>query len=154
MTPENLPCFCCSELTFKQCCQPILSGDRKPANAEALMRSRFSAYATNNFQYILQTYTLAERKALSLSDITDNAKQTQWLSLDVINHQTVGNTAQVEFKALYKIAEHYYVMHELSDFNFEDGNWLYRSGIMQKETGEFKPERNAPCPCQSGKKYE
>ena len=41
-----MKCYCCSGREFEDCCQPFIKGLAKPATAEALMRSRYSAYAT------------------------------------------------------------------------------------------------------------
>ncbi|WP_293763307.1 YchJ family metal-binding protein, partial [uncultured Paraglaciecola sp.] len=50
-------CFCGNTLAFEQCCKPIIDGQLNAKDAEALMRSRFSAYFINDYQYILKTYT-------------------------------------------------------------------------------------------------
>jgi|TARA_R110000868_G_scaffold310023_12_gene571284 SEC-C motif-containing protein len=123
-------------------------------NAEVLMRSRFSAYVIKDYHYILQTYASAQRNKLTISELADSAKDTQWLSLQVLAHHSQSNTAQVEFKAFYQLSNSYYVMHELSDFIFEAGKWLYTNGLMLKGSGEFTPERNSLCLCHSGKKFK
>jgi SEC-C motif-containing protein len=123
-------------------------------NAEALMRSRFTAYVLKNYQYILDTYSSAKRTHITISELSDSAQDTQWLSLQVLTHHCQTHTAQVEFKAFYQVHHTYYVMHELSGFIFESGKWLYNHGTMQKGSGEFSPERNSQCLCRSGKKFK
>ena len=123
-------------------------------NAEELMRSRFTAYMIENHQYILQTYAAAQRAEITISDLARSAKDTRWLSLQVLEHHVKKNTAQVEFKAFYQVHNSYYVMHELSDFVFESGKWFYTNGAIQKGSGEFTPERNSHCLCASGKKFK
>jgi SEC-C motif-containing protein len=123
-------------------------------NAEELMRSRYTAYAINDYQYILQTYATAQRIKFTVSELANSAQDTQWLFLQVLNHQTQGNRAQVEFKAFYQVDSSYYVMHELSNFVLEAGKWFYTAGVMQKDSGEFTPERNSQCLCRSGKKFK
>jgi SEC-C motif-containing protein len=147
-------CTCGNELTFEVCCKPIIDGKVAAKNAEILMRSRFSAYSLKNYQYILQTYILAQRSKLTISELADSAQDTQWLSLQVIAHHSQANTAQVEFKAFYQIHNSYYVMHEISDFVFEAGTWLYADGVIKKDSGELSQERNSQCLCGSGKKYK
>jgi SEC-C motif-containing protein len=147
-------CFCGNEYRFEHCCQPIISGKVQAKNAEQIMRSRFTAYVTKNYQYILQTYTYAQRTKLTVSSLKNSAQETQWLSLKVLAHFAQQDTAQVEFKAFYKIDGRFYLMHELSDFIFEAGSWLYTSGAMQKGSGEFNPQRNSSCLCNSGKKLK
>ena len=154
MTNNIKNCFCGNELTFEECCQPIISDKIDPQNAEQLMRSRFTAYAIEDYQYILQTYASSQRSKLTIKGIADSAQDTQWLSLQVLAHHSQENTAQVEFKAFYQVVNSYYVMHELSDFIFEAGKWLYTNGAIQKGSGEFTPQRNSQCLCGSGKKYK
>jgi SEC-C motif-containing protein len=147
-------CFCGNTLAFDECCQPIIDGKLNAKDAEVLMRSRFSAYFINDYQYILKTYTPANRSKLTINKLATSAQDTQWLSLQVLAHQTQENTAKVEFKAFYKMGISYFVMHEISSFAFEAGNWLYADGVMQKGSGEFTPERNSQCLCGSTKKFK
>jgi SEC-C motif-containing protein len=147
-------CICGNVLTFEVCCKPIIDGKVAAKDAETLMRSRFSAYSLKNYRYILQTYILAQSSKLTISELADNTQNTQWLSLQVIAHHSQVNTAQVEFKAFYQIHNSYYVMHEISDFVFEAGKWLYADGVIKKDSGELSQERNSQCLCGSGKKYK
>jgi SEC-C motif-containing protein len=147
-------CTCGNELTYEVCCKPIIDGKVAAKDAETLMRSRFSAYSLKNYRYILQTYILAQSSKLTISELADNTQNTQWLSLQVIAHHSQVNTAQVEFKAFYQIHNSYYVMHEISDFVFEAGKWLYADGVIKKDSGELSQERNSQCLCGSGKKYK
>jgi SEC-C motif-containing protein len=147
-------CFCGNETTFEQCCQPIIAGKLDAKDSEALMRSRFTAYVINDYQYILHTYASAQRTHLTIKQLSESAQDTQWLSLQVLNHQTQERTARVEFKAFYQVESTYYVMHELSNFVLEAGKWFYTSGLVQKDSGKFTPERNSQCLCGSGKKFK
>jgi SEC-C motif-containing protein len=132
----------------------MISGKVDAKNAEVLMRSRFTAYVIKDYQYLLQTYALTQRNQLTVSELADSAQNTLWLSLQVLRHHSRGNTAQVEFKAYYQIDNLYYVMHELSDFILEAGKWVYSTGVIQKTSGKFSPQRNTLCLCGSGKKYK
>jgi SEC-C motif-containing protein len=147
-------CFCGNQRTFEKCCQPIISGKINPQNAEQLMRSRFSAYVIEDYPYILQTYASQQRSGLSVRQLADSAQGTQWLNLQVLAHHPQPNTAQVEFKAFYQVDGRYYVVLELSDFKREDDRWCYTTGVIQKDSGEFSPERNSQCLCGSGKKFK
>lgn len=40
-------CYCNSQKEFKDCCEPYIKGLEKAPTAEALIRSRYSAYATH-----------------------------------------------------------------------------------------------------------
>ncbi len=52
--PPNTPCPCHSGKKYKKCCRPYHSGQAAPS-PEALLRSRFSAYALNNVTYLMDT---------------------------------------------------------------------------------------------------
>jgi len=122
------------------------------------MRSRYSAYASQAFDYVLATYAQIQRSKLDLSQLRQDAANTRWLNLDVLKGKQQGQKAQVEFCAYYQVSEQdkklFYRLHELSDFCREDGQWRYTSGKIFADSGPYHPQRNAACPCTSGKKYK
>jgi len=97
--------------------------------AEALMRSRYSAYVLGLEGYLLQTWHPDTRPAtLNLADDI----QTKWLGLQVKPFViTSGNTATVEFIARYKIGGKAERIHEVSQFERIDGRWYYLTGTDQ-----------------------
>lgn len=152
-------CYCCSKKPYSECCAPKHTGVAIAETAEALMRSRFSAYCINNWVYILKTYAKSQRKALNEQTLEDSAQGTKWLSLSVVTppskpHQGGRTTDQVEFKAYYTLQHKPYLMHETSDFIVEDGEWRYTTGTMHSDSGLLKTGRNDPCFCGSNKKYK
>ncbi len=76
-------CYCCSSKSFKECCEPFIKGEALPHSAEQLMRSRFSAYATAHYHYILDTYTKEKQQALSVEDLASSAQGAKWCALKV-----------------------------------------------------------------------
>ena len=122
------------------------------------MRSRYSAYATKNYSYILNTYGKAQRSNLQLHEIQKADENSRWLKLEVIGTTEQSAFAQVEFRAFYRIdgqpKKIFYTLHELSKFNLEDGQWRYTTGEISNESGAYKPNRNESCLCASGKKYK
>ncbi|MBU3002715.1 YchJ family protein [Paraglaciecola arctica] len=154
MTTTNKNCFCGNKVSFESCCQPIITGQVEAQTAEKLMRSRYSAYVIEDYAYILRTYAFEQRTDLTLNILADSAKDTRWLSLQVLKHLPNTTSAQVEFKAFYKIEQQYFVMHELSDFVMIDNIWLYTSGSILKDSGVFQPQRNSRCLCGSGRKFK
>lgn len=76
-------CYCCSSKPFNECCEPFIKGDKHPSSAEQLMRSRFSAYATAHYQYILETYTKEKQQGLSVENLTQSAQGATWFALKV-----------------------------------------------------------------------
>src|SRR5262245_47059647 len=53
---KDQPCPCGTGKTLAECCDPILTGQRKADNAEQLMRSRFTAHVAHNFEHLHKTY--------------------------------------------------------------------------------------------------
>lgn len=151
-------CFCGSDQDYSTCCQPLIQGQQEAKTAEQLMRSRFSAYWNKEYQYILDTYTAAERDQLSLNEIADAAADSQWLALNVVNSQQQNGIGSVEFKAWYKLHGQYYMMHERSNFALEHDRWRYRDGTilsdLSQQAGPLKIARNQPCFCGSKIKFK
>ena len=57
---DTAPCPCGGGI-FAACCGPFISGSRPAPTAEALMRSRYSAYVTGAADYLLATWHPASR---------------------------------------------------------------------------------------------
>jgi SEC-C motif-containing protein len=118
-------CYCGSQENFQECCEPIIKGIQKPSTAESLMRSRYSAYATHEVDYLLETTHISERKYYSKAEILNWAISNQWQKLEIIN--ATENT--VEFKAYFLDSElQSQIHHELSTFKLENGSWFYVDG--------------------------
>tara|TARA_R110000868_G_scaffold3704_1_gene23022 strand:- start:1476 stop:1958 length:483 start_codon:yes stop_codon:yes gene_type:complete len=147
-------CPCGKPLLFAQCCQPLLKGERVAASPELLMRSRFSAYVNSDYAYILATYAQQQRQNLNIDELQQSSANTQWLRLVV--HSSTHNelSGEVEFSAFYKADKQFYLMHETSDFIYENGRWYYTTGTMHKDSGPYVQQRNEQCLCNSGKKYK
>ena len=128
MTPDT-DCPCGSGRPLAECCGPYLAGSALPPDAEALMRSRYSAYVLGNAAYLLATWHPDTRPA-SLD--LDEGPPTKWLGLAVKRHEHGGDgRAVVEFVARYKIGGRAHRLHESSRFVHENGRWLYLDGNCQ-----------------------
>lgn len=122
-------CACGSVTEYDACCGRFHSGLEIPVKAEALMRSRYSAYVLALEDYLRVTWHPSTRPAaLDFSD----ANKTRWLGLEIKRHTVIdASRAQVEFVARYKIGRLPAVrLHEISDFIFEEDRWLYVSGVF------------------------
>lgn len=118
-------CLCGSGKNFTACCGPFINGTEKAPTAEALMRSRYSAYAICEADYLLATTHISERKYHSKFEILNWANSNQWQRLEIIN--ATENT--VEFKAYFlDSALQKQIHHEFSTFKFENGSWFYVDG--------------------------
>ena len=94
---ENKKCFCDTGLPFDNCCGLYLNNNQKAPSALALMRSRYSAYATHNADYLMETTYISERKYYSKAEILKWATANKWQKLEILSFTE--NT--VEFKACF-----------------------------------------------------
>lgn len=125
---ESDKCFCDTGLLFEDCCGLYLKQNQKAPTALALMRSRYSAYATHNANYLLETTYISERKYYSKAEILKWAVANKWRKLEILS--STENT--VEFKAYFldenqKPQTHY----EFSTFKFENDAWFYVDGKFE-----------------------
>ena len=91
-------CPCSSGLPYHDCCAPLHQGERHAADAEALMRSRYAAYALQQIDYLIATTVPAQQSLLNRGAIEAWSRQAEWLGLTVLQHRPkVGkHHAQVE----------------------------------------------------------
>ena len=123
------PCPCQSGKPFADCCAPLLSGEAFARTAEALMRSRYTAFTLRNQDYLLLTWHPTTRP-LTLD--LDDQPAPKWIGLQVREHiQTGEDTAIVEFVARYRVGGRAHRLHETSRFRCEEGRWLYVDGDLQ-----------------------
>lgn len=124
--PLKPACPCGSGQADENCCNRFISGNQHAPTAEALMRSRYTAYTRNNEAYLRATWHASSRpKTLDLN----SQPATKWLGLNVVRHaQQDASHAIVEFVARYKIHGRAFKLHETSRFVLENGQWLYVDG--------------------------
>jgi SEC-C motif domain protein len=118
-------CYCGNHDSFQNCCELYLKGIKKPQTVEALMRSRYSAYATQNADYLVATTHISSRKFHKKSAILDWSKSNQWIKLEILT----SSETTVTFNAYYldsqlKAQIHY----EHSTFIFKNESWFYVEG--------------------------
>jgi SEC-C motif domain protein len=153
---QRIKCICCSGLAYAECCGLYHAGEKQAPTAEALMRSRFTAFARHNAAYILETWDPSKRP--TKVDFPENA--VEWKRLEILNKKKGGNKDAkgiVEFKAYYLLNGEEYVVNEISRFRKDQGRWYYLDGAVKsiaKVGQQSNTGKNAPCPCGSGKKYK
>jgi SEC-C motif-containing protein len=119
-------CPCGSGRTYTLCCQLYLQQDQLPATAEQLMRSRYTAFALNDEDYLLFSWhpqTCPQHLELD--------EKTQWLGLQIKNTergQEHDNSGHVEFIARFKLNGKAFRLHENSRFTRLDRRWVYLDG--------------------------
>lgn len=118
-------CYCGSLISFESCCAPYINGTKKAPTALALMKSRYSAYATCQADYLWATTHISERQHYSKSDILLWATSNQWQKLEIIS----ATENKVEFKAYFLDSNFQkQIHHEFSTFKLENGSWYYLNG--------------------------
>ena len=88
------------------------------------MRSRFSAFAIPNGEYLWKTTLPRKRKFHDKNDLENWGKENTWTKLDIIQ----SNEKEVEFKAYFtdKFGKKN-IHHEFSTFKKVDKKWYYVS---------------------------
>jgi SEC-C motif-containing protein len=126
-TMKEMPCYCGSQINFDDCCKGYINGTQKAPTAEALMRSRYAAYATHNADYLVATTHTSTRKHHNKKDILDWSLSNQWIKLELIQ----STADKVEFKAFYLDPEMQMQMHhEHSTFKMDSDKWFYVDGVF------------------------
>lgn len=153
-------CPCGSRKEYKDCCKIYLDGKADAPTAEAMMRSRYTAYAKHKVDYIEKTHSIKERDHLSIEETRKWAEESKWLSLEILGIEkgsTEDNTGTVDFVAKYEQSGQLHEHREKSTFEKVDDKWYFKEGKIFNSTivnARPKVQRNAPCPCGSGKKYK
>lgn len=156
-----LGCECGSKSRFKNCCEPYLKGESWPQTAEALMRSRYTAYTKKNYEFLKNSLHPKMRHDYDENNVRQWAENAIWKGLEV---KTVDKglkddaEGSVEFVARFEMDEKPHEHHELARFKKSEGRWYFYDGRMlgagTVRREEPKVGRNDPCPCGSGKKYK
>ena len=107
---------------YGQCCGRYHAGEPAPT-AEALMRSRYSAFVLGDDEYLLRTWAPENRPAGM--DLDDGIS---WQRLVVLGRTAGGpfdSEGSVEFEAWYRFEGHREVQREDSFFRRDQGRWVY-----------------------------
>lgn len=124
-------CPCGSGLEYNSCCGRYIENGQTAATAEALMRSRYTAYVKQNIAYLRATWYPSTCPA----DLEKIAGQ-KWTGLKIIG-QSAGrpedSSGQVEFVARYKVNGRTHKLHEHSEFVQVNGRWLYVGALIENE---------------------
>ena len=127
-------CPCGSQIRYPDCCDVYLRGKAIAPTAEALMRSRYSAYSKGDVEYLIQTQYPKKHKKTDRPMLLKTITNTNWMGLTVLKTQKGGVNDRrgiVEFVALYRgleVMDPIYQLHERSRFIKEDGVWFYQDG--------------------------
>lgn len=159
-------CPCGSSRDLELCCSPFIQGSTPAPTAEALMRSRYTAYVTGNIDYIMATTHPTSRADSDIAAMRSWAESADWTGLEIVssrNGQPEDKQGEVEFIASYGLNGIPQRHHEKSLFVKDDDTWYFKDGEVIYSGPAEKPKpiinasrigRNDPCTCGSGKKFK
>lgn len=112
----------CGAAAYAQCCEPFHNGRAWPPTAEALMRSRYSAFALGLADYLWRTWHPRTRPShVHLDD-------TVWTGLEiveVVDGTEADQDGVVEFIASFRQGRRASRVRERSRFERRAGCWMY-----------------------------
>ncbi len=164
-TPDRTPgsgeaCPCDSGSAYGDCCAPVLASG-SAATAEAMMRSRYTAYVVGAIDHLLVSASRRQRRHQDAEGAAEWSASAEWLGLEVEDREAGDfddTTGTVEFRARYRVGKQDAELHEVAQFCREQGEWRYDGGRVlsapQTTRRGAKIGRNEPCPCGSGRKYK
>ncbi|MGO1354389.1 YchJ family protein [Brachybacterium tyrofermentans] len=129
---DETRCPCGRGDTFGACCGPVLRQERRAATAEALMRSRYTAFAVGDVEHLLRSWHPRERP--DRDELADSLEDgTRWVHLSILTTSAGGpfdDAGTVEFTAVARTPQGGQEQHEISRFVREDGTWLFVDGEL------------------------
>ncbi len=164
-------CPCGSNFPFTDCCAPLIRGTGFPDTAEDLMRSRYTAFAQENWEYLVLTSHPEEKKEMARLDPDLIEDGVIWQKLEILGTRAGGaddSEGQVDFASYYIKEGIEHTLRESSRFYKVNGRWVYSRKDSTLPPVPVSPQtkpktfirdtakigRNDPCPCGSGKKYK
>jgi SEC-C motif-containing protein len=127
---SSSPCPCGTGRPYPACCGRWHAGPSalQAPDAEALMRSRYSAFTLGLLDYLSETWHPSTRPAT----LAPLPAPLRWLGLDVKCHvRQDADHATVEFVARNKLGGRAERLHETSRFVRMDGRWFYVDGDVE-----------------------
>jgi SEC-C motif-containing protein len=120
-------CPCGTRLPYDECCGRFHRGEAAAPTAEALMRSRYSAYAERDAAYLLRTWHRRTRpRTVAFGE------ETRWTGLEITGGSggaLFDAAGTVTFRAHFTESGHPGVMVETSSFVRENGVWFYVDAV-------------------------
>ena len=124
-------CPCLSGKEYAACCEAIINGSQAAPTAEALMRSRYSAFVKSAIDHLQNSLHPDYRADFDPASTKEWADNSEWLGLKILNTTGGGKDDQegtVEFIALFRINGVTYEHHEIGEFKRHNGLWYYTDG--------------------------
>ncbi|MGA5322913.1 YchJ family protein [Streptomyces seoulensis] len=118
--PATCPCGLSAD--YADCCGRFHAGSAAAPSAEALMRSRYSAFVVGDVAYLVRTWHPRTRP-----EGLDLDPGMRWTGLEILETEggsAFHSTGTVTFRASYRGGS----LHERSRFERVDGAWVYVDG--------------------------
>ncbi|WP_119306624.1 YchJ family protein [Cohaesibacter haloalkalitolerans] len=131
---DNKPCPCGSSKAYADCCAPYHQGDALPQRAEALMRSRYSAFALQEIDYLKETLWPKYQPGFDHFATAKWAAENHWAGLKILATEMgeVGDRqGTVLFEARYLAGGSLNTHRELSLFRKKSGRWYYVEALPE-----------------------
>lgn len=154
MLDLDVLCPCGSGKPFGACCAQYINGAPAP-DAEALMRSRYTAYVVGALDHVAATHAEEVRDDFNRAEAERLVRVCQFQELDIRKVVENGDCAQIDFMIRFRRDNKDMIQVELAEFRRENGRWLYAGGKLSAQVSQrtvTRVGRNDPCPCGSGKK--
>ena len=148
-------CHCGNELSFENCCMPIIQNLSNAKTAEELMRARYSSYVTSSIDFLRDSLHPDSRSEFEYEETKSWAENSKWHGLKIIATkagQKDDKTGVVDFIAKFSDESGVQNQHcERSQFKRINQTWFFCDGqtIVPEKIG-----RNDPCSCGSGIKFK
>lgn len=135
----SAPCPCGSGHAAPACCLPRILGTTAAPTAEALMRSRYAAFALGEadptlredcVRYLVATHHPDHRSPDLAAELRAMVPATRWLGLEVTGAEEDGDAATVTFVARFEQGGVQGELRERSSFERARGRWLYTTGAV------------------------
>ena len=162
-------CPCGLDFPYTDCCGPLIRGVSYADTAEDLMRSRYTAFAKGEWDYLEKTRYPGDPSDGETSSLFSQDGRV-WTRLEIFESQKGGafdDTGEVSFAAYYSDGGQEKILRETSKFIKENGKWYYSQAQSQTQAQapsrdssqpfvrkSPKVGRNDPCSCGSKKKFK
>lgn len=125
-------CPCGSGVCYQKCCAPYLEGKKVVTDTPVnVLRTRFTAYAKANGEYILSSWHRDYRPKQKAKYLSLEAKSCKFTKLEIIKTNINNDIAEIEYIARFRQGTNFGYMHELANFKMVNGQWFYTDGQMQ-----------------------
>lgn len=119
------PCACGSQESYDACCGRLHRGAAAAGSAVELMRSRYTAYAVGDLDYVFRTWHPRTRPELIEPD-----PALTWTGLEIVE----STDGEVEFVASYVRDGVTGARRERSRFEQRAGRWVYVDGEVSSSS--------------------